>query len=547
MRAEREERFATHFSRFLGDKSGLEGEAKVFFEAILDRLIISLDEGDSCLELNNEELQWLPKTQLLAVISQQNGKSMPDAPLVLFGTRLYLHRYFSYEKNLAQRIRAMAEKVIEETDLSAPLDALFGAECKDDGEMLQRKAAELAGLRCLSIISGGPGTGKTTTAAKIIALLLRIAKEPYRIALAAPTGKAAIRLQHSLENARAFLFGGQEILGFPEQATTLHRLLGMRSNSTYFRHNQENPLDYDVVVVDEASMVDLAMMTKLVSALKKECRLILLGDKDQLSSVESGAVLADMIENLLDNTVVLQKTYRFKDSIKKVAEAVNAGDGLMALNLFKNDKSDTLSFIGENVFYHLFRGYNKYFSAVKEREFGNYAHIFEVFEQFRVLCATRVGPFGVVSINRVLENLLQKKLGWYGLWYPGRPVIVVRNDYSHGLFNGDVGICLEDSSGALRVWFDGGPEGWKVLLPSRLPQHMSSFAITVHKSQGSEFEEVALVFPDEEMRHLTRELVYTGITRAKERVRVCADENYFVTAISRKTMRGSGLGELLSS
>ncbi len=543
MISEKEMRFAGHFATFLGERAGLEQEEKNWFISLLKKLVLMMNEGASCLQISQEEREKLAANILVGEVTGDGDEPLPTLPLILFGKKLYLHKYFSYERELASCIRNMVYD--DSGKVIARHAALPETSLNDDSADLQAQAVFLA-RRCeLAIISGGPGTGKTTTAAKIIAGLLTLYGGGCQIALAAPTGKAAIRLQQSLENVRTSLFGAQEIPGFPEQATTLHRLLGVINDSTYFRHNYENPLDVDVVVIDEASMVDLAMMSKLVTALRKGTRLILLGDKDQLASVESGAVLADMIESLPDNAVILEKTYRFNTSIQNLAQAVNDGDGERAFTLLQNDH-DTILFTRDKcAFLDLERGYKKYFEAVQRRQYGEYQRVFQVFDQFRVLCASRVGRFGVAAVNRILEDALQKELGRYGAWYPGRPVIITRNDYSHDLFNGDVGICLEDEQGQLRVWFPQSCGDWKALLPAMLPQHESCFAITVHKSQGSEFTEVALVFPEEEMRHLVRELVYTGVTRAKERIGVYAEKEHFIAAVARKTVRGSGLRDLL--
>ncbi len=542
MISEKETRFARHFAAFLGERADLRREEKSSFVALLEKLVLAMNEGDSCLVLSHEEREQLAANKLVGVVS--GDEQLPNLPLILFGTKLYLHKYFFYEKSLAERIRAMVQGEQKEPEKCYDVPSVSNS--NPAGSDLQAQAVLLARRCTLAIVSGGPGTGKTTTAAKIIAGLLELYDGECRIALAAPTGKAAIRLQQSLENIRSSLFGDQEIAGFPEQATTLHRLLGVRRHSTRFRHDSEKPLNVDVVVVDEASMVDLAMMSKLVAALRAGTRLILLGDKDQLASVESGAVLVDMIESLPDNAVILQKTYRFNASIQNLAQAINNGDGERAFTLLQEKQDNTLFMRNKCVISDLEEGYKSYFEAVQRRQYGEYEHVFQIFDQFRVLCASRTGRFGAVAVNRMLEQGLQKKLGSYGLWYPGRPVIITRNDYHHDLFNGDVGICLEDEQGALRVWFPDGSGHWKMLFPAMLPEHESSFAITVHKSQGSEFAEVALVFPEEEMRHLVRELVYTGVTRAKERIGVYAEKERFVAAVSRRTVRRSGLRELLS-
>ena len=529
------ERFAAHLAHLLAAGSGLPAGSRSAFTDMVERLVVSMNEGHSCLPLDRKEQELSEQSPLVGMTKK--------CPLVLFAGRLYLRRYFCHEAYLADRLGQMAETGVKMGENEKYLDSFFAS---DSCDPLQREAGRLALEKELSIISGGPGTGKTTTVARIIGLLLQVYGCNLKIALAAPTGKAAIRLQQSLHSAYSFLqLYELEGLKLPDTATTIHRLLGVRLGSILFRHDERNPVDADVVIIDEASMIDLALMRRMAEALKKGTKLIMLGDKDQLASVESGAVLADLIEALPENTVVLKKTYRFDGDIGAVASAVNDGN-LSALMKHlaepgnkKVELNESLSLPG------LSCGFRDYFAALKKRRIGDYGVIFAVFSTYRILCGTRIGPRGTERINRIVEQELQQYMGDRNEWYPGRPVMILENSYALGLYNGDIGICLEDDKGALRVWFETGDGGLKPFLPSRLPAITSAFAMTIHKSQGSEFDEVALVLPEEEVKLLTRELLYTGLTRARKKVCIYSTEAVLMTGVLRKTERRSGLSLLL--
>ena len=336
----------------------------------------------------------------------------------------------------------------------------------------------------------------------------------------------------------------------PTTARTLHRLLGVRRGSPQFRHNRDNPLAWDVVVVDEASMVDLAMMSKLVDAIKPGCRLILLGDKDQLASVESGAVLNDFIKSLPGNTVELQKTYRFEAGIKRLAEAINSADSDCAWNVLEDCQTPNVSFLPEDLVAYISEAYLGFMTMANRPEGPDLHGIFALFNSFRVLCATHHGRRGVDHINRQVQQSLSRRGFPCRLenWYPGRPVLITRNDYGLDLYNGDVGICLLDhEKGGLQVWFERADGGLRCYHPSRLPRCETVFAMTIHKSQGSEFDEVVVVLPEDDSRILGRELVYTAVTRAKKTVRFVAEKKILQLALSRNIERASGLAELLAN
>ena len=382
-----------------------------------------------------------------------------------------------------------------------------------------------------------------------MALLQELTEHPLAIALAAPTGKAAMRLQESIAISAEKLECTDKIKQYiPRTAVTLHRLLGTKPPSPYFYHNADNPLIYDLVIVDEASMIDLALMSKLVDALKTNARLILLGDKDQLASVESGFVLGDLISALPNNTVELTQSYRFDNNIKKLADAVNqqswqtgwsllaSGQNTPESNLGLIETSDLINYIG------IKRGH--YLKAVNAS--AEFMEIYTIFNQFQVLCANRHGDFGALAINQLVERQLFKQNAnkHSGAWYKGRPVMVLQNNPPLHLYNGDIGICLPDSklNGALMVFFQRPDGSIKKYPPSRLPSCETAFAMTIHKSQGSEFDEVLIVLPETVNPVLSKELIYTGITRAKTAVTLVTNKTVFVAAIDNQVTRSTGLG-----
>ena len=556
------------FARFMVKQSGLTGIAADRFALLIKRLAASLTAGNSCLPLTSEEEQNLGGSDLVS--------ADVTTPLVLWHDRLYLQRYYRYELRLAEQLKALAQLenplsghgASMSCDYQAELDACFGQRPETDTETdWQRQAAEMALTRPLALISGGPGTGKTRTVARILGLLLLTLGPDLQIALAAPTGKAAMRLRESISASLATLpFSPSIKEKIPTSASTLHRLLGVRHHSPHFRHHHTNPLPWDVVVVDEASMVDLAMMSKLVDALKPGARLILLGDKDQLASVESGAVLADCIQALPDNTVTLHTSYRFNLEISAFAQAVNRNDSTAAWSMLVSDRPEattagSLQLLQEPLPDFIVARYIRYMEQVaalpgghNSRPEDDIRQLFQSLNRFRVLCATRLGTGGVETLNRLVEHKLATN-GYPcqpGSWYPGRPVIILTNDYGLNLFNGDIGICLPDPPshsavpGAFQVWFEREDGSLKGYQPYRLPACETVFVMTIHKSQGSEFGEVLVVLPTTESPLLTRELIYTAITRARTKVLIASDQAIFTAAVQRTISRSSGLQEMLT-
>jgi exodeoxyribonuclease V alpha subunit len=554
-------------------------------------------------------------------------------PLVLAGPRLYLRRYWDYERRVAAQVlaRAAHEPAIDPAAVRTWLDALFGEASPNEAFDWQKAACALALRGRLAVVTGGPGTGKTYTAARLLAALFATAPDPerLRVALAAPTGKAAARLKQSIDDALQGLARAvgdrlplARLAARVGAARTLHALLGARPDTRRFRHRAGHPLEVDVLIVDEASMVHLEMMDALLDALPSGARLVLLGDKDQLASVEAGAVLGDLCRDasagryddatagfleattgrpvpperrdasgplLAQRTTMLRRSQRFGGAIGALALAVNEGRDADALACFtqvppglsapspelhwiRGPEPDAVPRLAVRGRDGIAGQYADYLGVIARRpadgdEAARLAWAGEclrAFDAFRVLSAVRDGAWGVAGLNRAIEQALADAglLAPRGEWYEGRPVIVTRNDPSLGVFNGDIGIALRvpvgpgtggDVSGsggaanstststALRVFFAEGPRVRSVSV-GRLADVETAFAMTVHKSQGSEFGHTVLVLPPEHQAPATRELVYTGITRARQAFTLVTPTAATLSAaIQRTTRRASGL------
>lgn len=478
----------------------------------------------------------------------------------------------------------------------------------------QKVAAALALSRQFSVISGGPGTGKTTTVAKLLAAIIQqsIANEGQEIThvptikLVAPTGKAAARLTESIGHAIEALPISPEIKALmPASSSTIHRLLGVIPQRAEFKHNKQNPLHLDILIIDEASMVDLSMMYKVFQALPAHAKVILLGDKDQLASVEAGAVLGEICSfynvqysheqvkwlakltgyqseylqkirshkalesKVSDCLCVLQKSYRFdaRSGIGQLARAVNEGDkkklDVILRAAFSDIRFYELSSQNyQKLIHNASQGYQRYLDVLSlskpegESEeniaLAQTARARDVLQQFskvRVLCAVREGDFGVDGLNNRIESQLIKNALIHKneeAWYEGRPIMITRNDHGQSLFNGDIGVTIFDPiAKKLKVYFELADGSIKGFLPSRIPEHETAYAMTIHKSQGSEFKTVHLVLPSEYMPLLTRELIYTGITRAKSQLALYTDIAVFERGVTSITHRNSGLAQRL--
>ncbi|MDD5412660.1 MAG: exodeoxyribonuclease V subunit alpha [Methylobacter sp.] len=525
------------FARFLSQRTTFDAAQKQAFENIVMSVSYEQNQGHSCIQID-EEARALVLASGLAVLS---GQPMSKLPLVVEQDRLYLHRYWFYENRLAMQIREMTKISHSVEKLDAMLDRYFGPVVGETDD--QREAAKMAVKQTFSIITGGPGTGKTTTVVKILAVLQELADEPLHIALGAPTGKAAMRLQESIGSNKSALPCSEAIKKhIPETVTTLHCLLGAKPPSPYFRHNADKPLIYDLVVVDEASMVDLALMSKLLDALKPGARLILLGDKDQLASVESGEVLADLTAALPEHTLELKKSHRFDENIKKLAEAVNLQQEDVAWQVLRGDDENS-AVLDPDLVDYVAGQQAEYLRLITAG--AGFDEIYRAFSRFQVLCSNRQGKNSVADINYRVEQRLaeQKLINLSGLWYSGRPVMVTENNATLHLYNGDIGLCMPDKeqAGKLMVFFQRADGSVKKYLPARVSQCETVFAMTIHKSQGSEFEEVLIVLPEAINPVLTKELLYTAITRAKKTIRLVVDEAVFNATVRQKVVRTTGL------
>ena len=470
-------------------------------------------------------------------------------PLILdTAGRLYLHRFFRYEQNLAASILQRANRTPEVDDrrLQESLDRYFPKPA--NGQLdLQRHAAENAVRRHFAVISGGPGTGKTTTVIRLLAVLLE--QDPHlRIACAAPTGKAAARLQESIASQLLGLPESSNKALIPTEARTLHALLRFHPDRSLPIHRADNPLPADVVIVDEASMIDLALMAKLFDAVPEFARIVLLGDKDQLASVEPGAVLghicqaaAEASDSGLSHAVtLLKKSHRFDagSGIGNVAQAINDGDANRTVQTLKSIHFSDLAFGDGDLELLCEQRLRLQLEAESVEE------AFARFRECRVLCALRRGPRGVEEINARIERTLG--VGDRDEWYAGRPVMVVENDYDNHLFNGDVGLAWGEGE-ELQVMFEAPDNRLRAFHPSRLPAYETVYAMTVHKSQGSEFDHVVVMLPDQPSPILTRELLYTAITRARQSAEIWGSESVLRQAVGTSVQRHAGLIDALNS
>lgn len=562
-----------HFAAFICHQAT--GGVSELFRLVVSLASSAVGQGSSCLNLQdiaeesivieNKEFRLPRLDALMELLKSATVVSFPGGhfrPLVLDATgRLYLYRYWHYEQELQRTILRKAGAAfgtIDETLLLDALERLFPSSGGRESDR-QKDATVVALRRQFCVLSGAPGTGKTSTVVRILALL-REQKwgMKQRIAMAAPTGKAAARLKTSISDIKRTLDCSDEVKSaIPDEVVTIHRLLGTISGSTRFRHSASNPLPFDTVIIDEASMVALPLMSLLVTALKADARLILLGDHHQLASVEAGSVFGDICsagsENeaspLSNSMVLLEKNYRFHpgSGIAEISRAVNEGLEREAVNLLKRSRSSGVTWqelpAPEELQHALankaVEGFHSYLDAASPAE------ALERFDRFRILCALRDGPYGVSGLNRTVENILARKalISPASTFYRGRPLMITVNNYAMRLFNGDTGILFPDpeNGGSLRAFFFAPDGEIRSIAPERLPQHETAFAITIHKSQGSEFDRLLMLLPPIDSEILTRELIYTGITRAKESVEIWANEEVFCAAVKKQTKRSSGL------
>jgi exodeoxyribonuclease V alpha subunit len=560
-----------------------------------------LSEGHICLDLDkiNEQSEDVPvwcrnlpsgsePLQSIPLVAKNGDDSQP---FVLHQGFLYIQRYFRYETSFvnsllnflktekkagAERLAALdAHASVIKKLLTPELPATAAEGTFGDPTDWQVAAAISGILNNLTIITGGPGTGKTTTVAKILSILFTIHPE-LKVALAAPTGKAAARMAESLRNTKIPL---NATIAEKFQAltpSTIHRLLKWQSGSPYFRYNRNNPLHFDVVIIDECSMLDIALFAKLLEAIGPDTRLILLGDKDQLASVEAGSLFGDLCKSipqlnmftkqrltlinhfisdpkrriaddqmresdphpLFEHLVELRQSHRFTGNygIGKFSKAIIADDR----EILQEPNEQVI--IDTNYSTELFEKFMLGYTAfIEEKDIRT---ALRKMNNLRVLCAVREGPQGLYTVNRAIERLLhdRKKIIVNSEFYENRPIILTRNYYEHGLFNGDTGIIRPDEKGVLMAWFEDSAGALRAVLPGYLNEAETVFAMTIHKSQGSEFDEVLVVLPSTAQTGiLTRELLYTAVTRAKKRVYIQGPMDVIFTAASRHVQKVSGI------
>lgn len=562
---------AETFAAFFADRL-LQPYLKLLFE--------KLSEGSICMQIPEVSLAYALNKQFVG------NEHSEDKPLIYSNGRLYLQRYFKYETQLVTKINELihtkSAKTNDRLNFLISNKQLIKKLFKDDDTDTnwQLISAILAFINNFTIITGGPGTGKTTTVAKILALILR--ENPQaKIALAAPTGKAAARMAESIKNSAELFDENTKAILQDLVPTTIHRLLGYKKGSIYFKHNDNNFLTADIVIIDESSMLDIALFAKLVSAIGHETRIIFLGDKNQLSSVEAGSIFGDMCSSLpvpnlfnkkfaeqfeqitrlkpenisdqnnnglLQNHIIeLQKSHRFSadSGIGTLAKGVLENDTNIVYPFINNEHADDIKFdtvYSDSFFEGFICGYEEY---ILEK---NIFKAFEKLNKLRVLCAVKNGNYGLYQTNKAIEKYLHQRglISFSNIFYENRPIILTKNYPNFGVFNGEVGIVRKDENEKQYAWFVTSEGELRKILPGYLQEAETAFAMTIHKSQGSEFENILIRLPEAtESKILSMELVYTAITRAKKKLFIQSTEEAFLAALGKKVERASGLAQRL--
>ena len=562
-------------------------------------------QGDACLNLkayadksdalygekNNDARPFLfPKIEKWLQILNTSpcvGKPKEYKPLILDKNKLYMYKFWLYQKKIAKYLKSANKHPNEPYNINAAKQTfarIFNIKEKKSYPIILAAASAL--LKKITVITGGPGTGKTAAVADILAALINIEtiqnpNKEITIALAAPTGKAAARLKESMAKIKTDKKYDKKILSvIPETSYTIHRLLKPNSDFSAYMRNKTNPLNFDIIVIDEASMIDIKLMTALIEAIDKNTKVIMLGDKNQLASVEPGAVLADICgdnkaknfsknfishvkqitdvhpadlkhlqiqKNAFDNIIEFKTDFRFnkKSGIKKLSDLVNAQKAQEALNYLKKESKKDIKFIAVKKTADLHSQVQK---AVLTR-YKNYLkseqpeNCIKLFNQFKILCAVKKGAYGTESINTATEKILREKklISLKTEWYHKRPLLITKNDYQTNLFNGDAAIVFNTDGNIPYAVLSDNNGKIKKIACSNLAYYQTAYAVTVHKSQGSEFDNVMLILPNAKSPVLTKELIYTAITRAKKSVTILGTEEIFIYSVQKKTKRASGL------
>jgi exodeoxyribonuclease V alpha subunit len=573
-----------HVARRLGALGGEDDETVLLAVALavraprLGHVHVDLKRIGGTVAVEAEEpvdlaaLAWPSPGDWVARVAASPLVAAPDDPAVrplrLLAPWLYLDRYWTEEVSVSDALRTMladAPAGIDAALLDDGLQRLFPGEAGDR----QALAAAAAVRRRFAVVAGGPGTGKTTIVARIVALLCEQAERqasshppgrpglPPLIALAAPTGKAAARLQEAVQAEALTLDVSDEIRGqlLGLSASTIHRLLGWRpASNSRFRHSREQRLPHDVVIIDETSMVSLSLMARLIEALRSDARLVLVGDPGQLASIEAGAVLGDIVGSARDQSggagiVVLDRERRFGGGIARLAEAIRRGDADAALEVLREGAADvrwietegegarTVSLVRPSAV----SGARAMIAAARD---GKASDALTALATFRILCAHRRAPYGVTTWTTRMEDWLADEIPGFSAqerFYIGRPLLVTENDYELGLHNGDTGVVVRTDEDRVVAVFERGGESI-AFSPNRLGAVETVYAMTIHKSQGSQFDAAAVVLPEPDSRILTRELLYTAATRARRQLILAGSEEAVVAAVNRPVARASGLG-----
>lgn len=552
---------AHHFSHFLTQHHQ---PSHPDFQPLIYRLVELIDSGSSCLDLNEETDHTLEQwREILNCDAPDSTTCSPGgaAPLILtHDGKLYLQRYFLHEKHVFEKMDYVARKPQENLSKATiqRVEELFGSIEGND----QASAAISALQHKLTIISGGPGTGKTTTVVRILQLLQELEhfSTIQDCLLLAPTGKAADRLRQSIIDG----LNHQKLplTDFPTETSTIHRALGTQHGSTEFRHHANNPLQARVIVIDETSMVDLPLMARLLDACPDDARIILLGDENQLSSIQVGTVLSDLMDAsntsnhpIRDCSVTLRKSYRTKGPISGACDAIRNGDADKAWKTMTQSPQESMTEGAitqkgppANLRVALEPFVLKHWLPVLRDESLDPLDRIKKIDHFRILTPTHLGLYGVESINNTVDKILSAHgILQRDIWYPGRSVIVQKNDYTMGIYNGDIGLTLtntENDNDDLQVFFQAGEEH-KAISPALLPECKTAWALTIHRTQGSEYDHILLIIPSsEESKILSRELLYTGLSRAKKSATIWCSEESLRQTIATTVHRASGLSDM---
>lgn len=572
---------AEQLANLASDK--IDFEKRNYLKLIINKLFLDIANGHSCSIFNEEDLNLtnsfvikLLKSSNLACVYETYPNVLDTSPISIIKTKersiFYISKYLQYELNIAKKIQILSKKTIthKNPNINKYMQKLSELKQLTDLPNLNQFAAIQNSLdNKISFITGGPGTGKTTTVTLLLWILYQIYDEDIVIKICAPTGKAASRVKGSILSNIDFFRQNQytldltvlnKLLASNNSFGTIHKLLGFKKNSIYFKHGIDNPLNIDVLIVDESSMISLPLFSKLLDAINLETisHVIFLGDKNQLSSVEEGFVFASLIDGL-----ILNQRDLFNDRLSSIVNELviskrNAGEiSLLTKYILDNNFDNILQLMAssksiklippklENILNHVFNSiylndYIKY-ASIKDLGLLNVENLFKLFISQTILCLTNVGILGSVNINLQIEKFVKQKIGTVETWYPGRPVIITENDYLLGLNNGDIGICIYDND-VPKIIF----EDMRIFIPEILPKYQLAYALTIHKSQGSEYHHVNVVMPKiDENKICSRELLYTAVSRSKNSITLFTTPEMIQYTIQKNTNRNSGLSYFL--